>query len=206
MAHTKHKSSGQRVSRLEPQSANWLDSLPHPQTGEYGITITRCHQYGLVNLRCAPEDVKPIGELFGPVLPVQANHFSRAGQRIASWLGPDETLLILNDKDEPEFSRTAPSRMGARFYALTTVTDGFAIFKIDGIQTRTMLAKAISIDLHPAQFSSGMSCQTLLSGVSVTCLCLAENSIMMICRTSFSDYLESWLKDASLEYGYQFTD
>lgn len=200
MAH-----SNQNPSRLVPQSANWPDRLSHPQTGEYGISITRCRQYGLVNLRCAPEDIQPVGDVFGPALPVAANHFSRAGERLAVWLGPDETLLMLADTDEAEFSQKATSHMTGRRFALTTLSDGFAIFTLEGSNVRTMLAKGISVDLHPDSFIAGQCIQTILSGVAVTCLCLSQDRIMIICRTSFADFTESWLKDASTEYGYQIS-
>jgi len=190
-------------SRLTPQSANWPDSLPHPASGDIGISITKCDNYGLVNLRCAPEDAGAINHLFGCAVPSQPNRFSSAGQRMSAWLGPDETLLILADEDEAEFTRAASTYMGACIFALTTVTDGFAIFRIDGSETRTMLSKGISVDLHPEIFRTGMCFQSLLSHAAVICLCLADDSLMLICRTSISDYLESWLKDASTEYGYQ---
>ena len=190
-------------SRLTPQSANWPDSLPHPVSGDIGISITKCGNYGLVNLRCAPQDSGLIENLFGCRAPSQPNQFSSAGQRLAVWLGPDETLLMLDDRDEAEFTRAAGTHMGKRLFALTTVTDGFAIFRIEGTEARTMLSKGISVDLHPQAFRTGMCFQSLLSHVAITCLCLADNSFMLICRTSFSDYLESWMKDAATEYGYR---
>ena len=52
-------------SRLTPQSANWPDSLPLPASGDIGISITKCDNYGLVNLRCAPQDSGLLENLFG---------------------------------------------------------------------------------------------------------------------------------------------
>ena len=52
-------------SRLTPQSANWPDSLPHPASGDIGISITKCDNDGLVNLRCAPQDSGLLENLFG---------------------------------------------------------------------------------------------------------------------------------------------
>jgi sarcosine oxidase gamma subunit len=33
-------------------------------------------------------------------------------------------------------------------------------------------------------------------------MCEARNSFRLICRTSFADYVETWLTDAAIEYGY----
>ena len=113
-------------SRLTPQSANWPDSLSHPASGDIGISITKCDNYGLVNLRCAPQDSGLLENLFGCRAPSQPNQFSSAGQRLAVWLGPDETLLMLDDRDEAKYPRQA--RIWASAYLpLATVTDGFAI-------------------------------------------------------------------------------
>ena len=122
---------------------------------------------------------------------------------MALWLSPDEYLLLLADADEAEFSRSVQALMLGQFFALNTVTDAFCIYEVSGDKVRQMLAKGISLDLHPVAFKPLSCAQTSLSHAAVTLICMSDNSFRLICRTSFSDYLESWLKDASIEFGYQ---
>lgn len=197
------RNMSQPTSRLEPQSACWPNSEAHPQTGEYGITITAVSRFGIINFRCTYAESAPITKCFGTSLPAQPNQANVAGERMAIWLGPDETLLLLADQDESEFSRAANALMAGRLFALNTVSDAFAIYDIEGNSAREMLAKGISVDLHKDYFTPLQTAQTNLSHASVTLICMAENTFRVICRASFADYVESWLKDASTEYGYQ---
>lgn len=190
-------------TRLEPQSAHWPDQQPHPSTGAYGIIITARDELGIVNFRGGSEQTLPIAKCFGTALPETPNQFTVAGERMALWLSPDEYLLLLADADEAEFSRSAHALMKGQFFALNTVSDAFRIYEVTGDKVRQMLAKGISLDLHPVSFKPLCCAQTSLSHAAVTLICMADNRFRLICRTSFSDYLESWLKDASIEFGYQ---
>ena len=196
--------TSQPATRLEPQTHSWPNQYPHPITGEYGITITRLSQLGMLNLRCSAKANPIVTKGFGTSIPSQPNQITTAGERMAVWLGPDETLLLLADQDEAEFSRALHALMGQQFFALNTVSDAFVVFDIEGAAVRTALAKGISIDLHQAFFQPFQAAQTALSHAGITLICMAENQFRLICRTSFSDYIESWLKDASMEFGYDF--
>ena len=51
---------------------------------------------------------------------------------------------------------------------------------------------------------SGAKVQSLLALSAVTLMAVADDAFILICRTSFAPYVQRWLADAALEYGYQY--
>ena len=63
----------------------------------------------------------------------------------------------------------------------------------------------MSPQIMPAGFAQiGQSAQSLLALSAVTLMAVADDAFILICRTSFAPYVQRWLADAALEYGYQY--
>ena len=189
-----------------PQATALPEILPNPKGGAAGLSIARIAGKSLINLR-ADDNIKArLETLFGTALPSQPNKMAAIGTRRALWLGPDETLLMIEEAQLAEFMLSVKAELGDAHYAATEISDSLAIFRLGGTRRLDVLAKGCSLDLHPDSFHIGDCAQSLLSHAAITLAADTDNSLLLFCRTSFSDYVCSWLKDASIEYGYILLD
>ena len=175
--------------------------------GSEGTTIIR--DTGVsdkINLRTSPDNKivrRAVKRSVGTDLPLDANTFTAAGDRMVIWLGPDEWMImaengaapsIIADLDTPE----------AGHVAATDISDAIGVVTMTGPHVRAVLAKHCGLDLHPGAFTPGMAQQTLLSHAGVTIACLEEDHFMVIGRSSFMPYIVALLQDASIEFGYEY--
>ena len=184
------------------QSATLPREMPNPESRKEDCLQIYHNPQGLMNLRNKRDISKIMSRYFGTALPETANSFSVSGDRRALWLGPDENLLICADQDAAELHHTLSTQLSGQHFQLTLVSDALAVFELNGPYVREILAKGCALDLHVSVFRPGQCAQSSLERAAVTLMCEAENSFRLICRTSFADYVETWLKDAAVEYGY----
>ncbi len=184
------------------QSATLPRQIPNPEGQQEDCLQINYHPQGLMNLRNSGDVSKIMIRHFGTALPQEANRFSVSGDRRALWLGPDESLLMCADQDAAELHRTLSTQLTDQHFQLTLLSDALAVYELNGPYVREILAKGCALDLHVSVFQPGQCAQSSLERASVTLMCEAENSFRLICRTSFADYVETWLKDAAIEYGY----
>ena len=184
------------------QSATLPRQIPNPEGRQEDCLQINHHPKGLMNLRNKGDISKIMSRYFGTALPDTANSFSVSGDRRALWLGPDESLLICADQDAAELHHTLSTQLSGQHFQLTLLSDALAVFELNGPYVREILAKGCALDLHVSVFRPGECAQSSLERAAVTLICEAENSFRLICRTSFADYVETWLKDAAIEYGY----
>ena len=182
------------------------ETAPTQPDSDRAIQITDCGLMTRINLRCDaenPEIKKRLQRLVGTTLPQQANRFNQSGDRAIIWLGPDEWLILAEDGaaasiiaelDIPE----------AGHVAVTDVSDALGGIGLQGAAVRQVLAKHCALDFHASSFTTGMAAQSLLSHASVIIQCLDDQRFMVTGRSSFMPYILELLKDAAVEYGYQF--
>ena len=176
-----------------------------PGDGKPGLVFSEMVHLGKLNLRASKSASTQVKSVIGCAFPTAANRFSSAGERHVVWLGPDEFLIICEADKDAELTSTLESALKTQHCAVTNITDALAAFHIKGTAVRQVLAKGCAIDLHPGSFTSGDAAQTLLSHAAVTMLAVAENELIVICRTSFAPYLHGWLLGAAVEYGVKCT-
>jgi len=196
MAQIKH-------SAQERQSATWPDQMPNPDGRPENRLLITCQAQGLMNVRCREDITGTMRRYFGTGLPAQPNSFTTSGERRAVWLGPDETLLMCAEHEDGELHRTLTTQMAGRHFALTVISDALSVYQLQGPFVREVLAKGCAIDLHSTAFRPGHCAQSSLDRAAVTLICEADDIIRLTCRRSFADYVEAWLKDAALEFGYE---
>ena len=189
--------------KFNPSGAN--PDASKPGDGKPGLVFSEMVHLGKLNLRASKSASTQVKSVIGCAFPAAANRFSSAGERHVVWLGPDEFLIICEAGKDAELASTLESTLKTQHCAVTNITDALAAFHLKGTAVRQVLAKGCAIDLHPGSFTSGDAAQTLLSHAAVTMLAVAENELIVICRTSFAPYLHDWLLDAALEYGFKFT-
>ena len=189
-----------------PQASALPEILPSPEGGAAGISIAKVVGRTLINLRCEDEIKAKLETLFGTPLPAEPNKIASIGTRRALWLGPDETLLMIEEEQEAEFMLKLKTLLGDDHYAATLVSDAIKIFRLGGTRRLDVLAKGCALDLHPASFRQEDCAQSMLAHAAITLAADAPDSLLLFCRTSYSDYVTSWLKDAAVEYGYILLD
>ena len=176
----------------------------NPDGGAIGLVFGEMAHLGKLNLRGQNGLAKAVKAVTGCAFPPKANRFQSAGERHVVWLGPDEYLLLCEAGKEQELQDSLNSMITSSHFAITDVSDSLCALSLRGPAVRAVLAKGCGLDLHPTQFAAGQSAQSLLALSAVTLMAVADDAFILICRTSFAPYVQRWLADASLEYGYQY--
>ena len=176
----------------------------NPDGGAIGLIFGEMVHLGKLNLRGQNDLAKAVKVITGCAFPPKANRFQSAGDRHVVWLGPDEYLLLCEAGKEQELQDSLNSMIPSPHFAITDVSDSLCALSLRGPAVRAVLAKGCGLDLHPKKFVAGQSAQSLLALSAVTLMAVADDTFILICRTSFAPYVQRWLADAALEYGYQY--
>jgi len=154
----------------------------------------------MLNLRgdaSDPRFAKAVLDTTGMFLPVQANTASIDPQRQLLWLGPDEWLLKLRDRQGDAMAAALQSALRGMHSAVVDVGHGSTTVMLQGPGSAELLARGCPLDLHPRVFSTGALAQTHIAKASATVLCLyAGIQYEITVRRSFADYLVRWLCEA----------
>lgn len=150
----------------------------------------------MTNLRVPPGSAAAarIADALGTPLP--GPNTVATGTHTVLWLGPDEWLVLGEGARE-----LLTSALGADFGSVVDVSANRTTFAVSAPWARDVLAKGVSIDLHPSVFASGRCAQTLLARAQVILQQVDEEpTYHVLVRGSFAPYLAAWLADAAGEF------
>lgn len=173
---------------------------------EAGVVLGECGFRGQTALRgdaVDPAFVDAVNKAIVAAPPTEPNTVAGPadladGPR-ALWLGPDEWLVVAADGEPLVALRAA---LEGRHAAVVDVSDSRTVIALSGPRARDVLAKGCPLDLHPRVFASGRCAQTLLAKAHVILHQIDDApSYEIYVHRSCTDYLWSWLEDASTEYG-----
>ena len=188
-----------------PMSGRDDINLPNPDGGDVGLHMREMKHLGKLNIRGSKAINPIINAATGCNLPRKNNSYVSAGERHVVWLGPNEFLILCEAGKESDLQGIITSEIkNGQHAAITNVTDSLCAFRLSGPALIKVLAKGCALDLHQSQFKTGYAAQTLLSHAAVTLLAMSDESMTILCRTSFAAYLLDWMADAALEYGFSF--
>lgn len=112
-------------------------------------------------------------------------------------LAPGEWLLVADDDTSWSENMMIP---GA---TLTDVSHGRVAVRIDGNNSRDMLAKGCAIDLHPRQFPAGACIQTSVAKIGVILhRPRDDDGFILYAARSYAGSFWHWLTTSADEYGY----
>jgi sarcosine oxidase subunit gamma len=116
------------------------------------------------------------------------------------WSGPGHWLALGPPAAEP-----VEARLGAVFGTHASVFDqggSRVLLELRGPRVRDVLAKGVSIDLHPRSFRTGDAAVTTASHLGVHLWQVADDPVyrLLVVRTYF-DSLWRWLAASAAEYG-----
>jgi sarcosine oxidase subunit gamma len=142
-----------------------------------------------------------VAAVLGGTLPTVPCTASRFGEFEVLWLGPDEWLVLAPPGWETALAAGMGDAIGSCDGAVTDVSAERAALELTGAHVRELLARGCSIDLHPKVTPIGSCMQTLLArtGVVIVVHDVSASDFLVLVRTSFADYLASWLIDACIE-------
>lgn len=136
-------------------------------------------------------------DVTGMHLPTTPNTASIDPQRQLLWLGPDEWMLKLRDRQGEAVGAALRQALTGIHSAVVDVGHGFTTLALQGPGSVDLLARGCPLDLHTRVFGTGALAQSHIAKASVTVLCLyAGIQYEVTVRRSFADYLVRWLCEA----------
>ena len=171
--------------------------------GAPGLVLQELTQFALASVIArkgqAAQAAESAQRAFGvspPVTPAIA-----AGNGLAFvWSGPDHWLAL-----GPQSAEAVEARLEVVFGTHASVFDqsgSRVLLELRGPRVRDVLAKGVSIDLHPRAFRTGDVAVTTASHLAVHLWQVADEPVyrLLVVRTWF-DSLWRWLAASAAEYG-----
>ena len=191
------------LSALYNKSA---DSAPAHNNSNGATHISDLGLIDKINLRTSTENAairSTLKHVVGTDIPTEYNTVNVAGDRSIIWLGPDEWMILSETGSADDIIAAINSAEGGHVAAID-ISDALGILSIKGPHARDVLAKHCAIDFHPSAFKKGMCAQSVMALSGVTVVAKEDDGFLVIGRTSFMPYLLDLMKDASLEYGFNY--
>lgn len=150
-----------------------------------------------LNLRCDPRGPAraAVEAVLGAPLPLVPCTTTALADGEVLWLGPDEWLVVLRAGSGTDLM-TALAGEGV---GLTDVSAQRTAVRLTGPGVAELLAQGCAIDLHPRVTPAGSCLQTLLAQTGVLLVIHDDTAsdVLVLVRSSYAQYLASWLIDAS---------
>ena len=198
-----------KLKNIPGLSAIYAKAADSAPTHENSKGATEIKDLGLIdklNLRTDVENQvvrKALKHAVGTDLPVAYNTVNVAGNRSIVWLGPDEWLIIGETGSSADIM-AALNNEDAGHIAIVDVSDALGIISIKGPHARDVLAKHCAIDFDESEFKKGMCAQSIMAHAGITVVAKEDDEFLIIGRSSFMPYLVDLVKDASVEYGFNY--
>lgn len=158
-------------------------------------------------LRCQPgRDAAAVEAVTGVALPTTACTGAIAGERSALWLGPDEWMLMAPDGEAASLETDLRTALTGPRTQVIDVSDYYTVITLTGARGRDVLAKLVTIDLHPRHFEKGRVVGTLAASANIVVWLRDESAAAgpvfdLIVRWSMADYLWCLLAESAAEFG-----
>ena len=169
-----------------------------------GVTMSEVGHRTIINIRGTASDptfVAAVKSATGVDLPMWANSVATNGERQILWLGPNEWWVTARDGEAESLLAALRAAFGGLHATACDVSESRAVLALRGPKARDVLARGISLDLHPKVFGPGQCAQTGLSRCNVL-LHLVDDSprFEIYVLKSFSDYLWRWLEQIAGDF------
>jgi|UPI000483CBF1 sarcosine oxidase subunit gamma len=170
-----------------------------------GITLGESAHRAIINIRGDANDgafTAAVKSATGVDLPLAANTVAMAGDVRILWLGPDEWWVVGTDARRAALLDGLRRAFEGQHTNVTDVSESRTVITMTGPASRDVLARGISLDLHPRAFGPGQCAQTSLSKANVL-LHQTDNapSYEIYVLKSFSDYLWRWIGLIAEDFG-----
>jgi sarcosine oxidase subunit gamma len=171
--------------------------------GAPGLVLQELTQFTLASVIARKDQAARVAaaaqQAFGTTPPATPSITS--GNELAFiWSGPGHWLAL-----GPQATQPVEASLGAVFSTHASVFDqsgSRVLLHLRGARVRDVLAKGVSIDLHPRSFRTGDVAVTTASHLAVHLWQVADDPVyrLLVVRTYF-DSLWRWLAASAAEYG-----
>jgi sarcosine oxidase, subunit gamma len=179
---------------------NWAERLAAlPET----VQVVPKPYTAMIDVRVDPTGpaAADVGRFLGVDLPTTPSTWVETDTARVIWLGPDEWLVTSPFRTPQELEAGLRDAVRGRG-AVVDVSGQRTTLWLTGENAGDVLSAGCAIDLHPRVFRRGAAAQTLLGLTGVVLLALDDTgtSYHILVRSSFAQYLASWLLDAAIEH------
>ena len=115
------------------------------------------------------------------------------------WIGPNEWRIIGPESGCKDVELELRRQLSDEF-AVVNVTGGIIHLGLKGPDAEIVIRKSCPYNINAENFPIGKVVGTKFAEIQIY-LKRSEEGFELLCRRSFVDYLWSWLRDASSEFG-----
>lgn len=169
-----------------------------------GLTMSEVGHRSIVNIRGTASDsafASAVQSATGLALPTKANTVTTGGGKQILWLGPNEWWVTAADGQAEALVETLRAAFVGQHAIACDVSESRVILSIKGPQARALLARGVSLDLHPRAFKVGECAQTGLSRANAL-IHLVDDAptFELYVLKSFADYIWRWLETVAVDF------
>jgi len=181
----------------------------HGDKSKAGVTVGEIPFRAIINIRGDAGDpafVAAVKSATEAELPIVANTVSEANGLRILWLGPNEWWVVASDARRAELIERLRRAFAGGHTAVTDVSESRTTITLAGPAAREVLARGISLDLHPRAFGPGQCAQTGMSKANVLLHQTDDRpGYEIYILKSFADYLWRWIGLVAEDFGLAVT-
>jgi len=174
-----------------------------------GVVLGESAHRTIINIRGDGNDATftfAVKSVTGVDLPVKANTVNSSGGTSILWLGPNEWWVVTTPDRSDELVSALRQAFQGQHTAVIDVSESRTVITVTGPKARDLLARGISLDLHPRVFGPGQCAQTGMAKANILLHQLDDKpSYDIYVLKSFSDYLFRWSEQIAKDFGLAFS-
>ncbi len=133
----------------------------------------------------------------GTPLPLEPNRVTGEGVRCI-WLAPRCWLVVAETSISAGWAERISSMVSAIGGMVSEVTDGLAVFELEGAMVRNLLSLGTTLNLRVASFGPGRAAHTIFAGVRATLYPHGSTERFRLhVERSVAGYVRAWLAKAT---------
>jgi len=162
---------------------------------------------GMITLRgnLASVKLKNIAKKLTGVEVPKPGRANVAGDAGLAWMSPDELLVLLPYEAVEAKLAEIDKALKGQHYLAVNVSDARAVFCLDGVGAREVIAKLSPVDMSKEAFKPGQFRRTRMAQAPAAFWMADDDRITIVCFRSVAEYVFNLLKNAAApgsEVGY----
>lgn len=126
----------------------------------------------------------------------EINHGPMGG---VAWMSGDEVLLLVDYGKADETVALISAAMGDEHHLVVNVSDARAVFTIDGVGAREVLAKGAPVDLSVRVFGECEIRRSRIGQLAAAFWLVSDDCFEVVCFRSVGEFMYDWLTNAAAE-------
>lgn len=174
-----------------------------------GVVLGESAHRTIINIRGDSNDpafLNAVKTITGVDLPIKANTVNEAGDTSILWLGPTEWWVVAAPDRSDALVPALRQAFQGQHTAVVDVSESRTVITISGSKARDLLARGVSLDLHPRVFGPGQCAQTSMSKTIILMHQVDDKpSYDIYVLKSFADYLWRWSEQTARDFGLAYS-